>query len=421
MQNFLIFKNKIFRYFFAASLIGVLGEGIFGLTSIVIIMKETNSVMAIGYLLVLTMLPSVFLAPFGGVIIDRMNKSSIAIICNILRFVSIVVLPILIYFGSFSTEVLYISIFFSYIFWYILVPNTESMLKEALDEDQYVQGVSFTQAAWQVGLLSSAVIAGILMEYVGTTETLLIASLTYLIGALLFVKISKVYKIVKDHNVINKFSLKGYMKDIRQGWNYLYQNKTVFYFSLAACIVGPFFSAINILIAPFNYRILSGNEFTLGIIDSAAGIGSLISAGFCLILSRKKEVPFYLVISLIFLGTSTLLFSFSNHYFIAFLLYMLLGVFIGNVKVLSKSLVYKYVEQSYVGRTMSTISMLSLSLAIMTSLVVGYLGEKDIRLAYYLIAFSLLCPIILTILGYRSIGSGSLDMSRDQLKGDITH
>lgn len=79
-SNLSLFKNKSLLFFFFAALFGVLGEGIYGLTVIVMFLEKTESVIEIGKMLVLTLLPSVFLAPFLGVFIDRFNKNKLALL-----------------------------------------------------------------------------------------------------------------------------------------------------------------------------------------------------------------------------------------------------------------------------------------------------------------------------------------------------
>lgn len=398
MNSFYILRNKSFFSFFITSLIAMFGEGIFSLTSIVIVAKDTNSVMSISYMLILTMIPSVFLAPLVGVIIDRFNKVKIAIVCNLARFSFIIMIPLFSYMGISTMTIVYLSIFLSYIVWYILGPTTESMVKEILNENEYVQGTSFTQAAWQVGLLSSAVLAGILLKYLGVNITLLMTSFVYMIGAFLYFKLLRNYE-VKEQNYQENNGVKAYLRDIKNGWFYFSKNKGLLYIGLSACIATPFFSAINILIAPFNFKILNGSEFTLGVIDSAAGIGSFISVAFCLWLANKKGTSYYLILSFLLLGAFTVLFSTSTYYLIAFILYVVIGFFIGNVKVLSKSLVYKYVHESFIGRIITLISMLGLVLGIVVSIIIGYIGERNILHAYYIVGLLLVIPVILTALG----------------------
>ncbi|MGX4608049.1 MFS transporter [Priestia sp. JNUCC 25] len=396
MSNLSILKNKTFLSFFIASLVTMFGEGIFSLAIIVIVSKNTGSVMSIGYMLILTMLPSIFLSPIIGVFIDRFNKAKIALSCNVARLLFIGMVPIFSYLGISSLFVVYTSIFLSYIAWYILSPTAESMIKVMLGKDEYIQGASLTQAAWQVGLLSSAILAGLLLKYFGINMTLLLTSFVYLIGALLYLKLLRVYS-EENHISKGEESYKAYFNEIKVGWKYFSQNKGLLCIGIVACVATPFFSAINILIAPFNSNILKGNEFTLGLIDSAAGVGSFISVAFCLWIATRKGDAYYLILSFFMLGGITVLFSMSTHYLNAFFLYIVIGFFIGNVKVLSKSLVYKYVESMFVGRVMTLISMLGLILGIATSITIGYIGEYSIRQAYYIIGITLLIPILLTI------------------------
>ena len=185
-RNQALYKNKNFIYFFFAALIGVVGEGIFGLTAIVLVLENTDSIVEIAKMQILTLVPSVLLAPFIGVLIDKYDKKKIALACNGLRFITIGIIPLSMYFGHFQVPVFYVSIFISYIIWFILEPAKESILKEILSPEHYGQGISLVQGAWQIGLLSSALIAGVVMKYFGNGETIFVSCLTYLIAGFLF-------------------------------------------------------------------------------------------------------------------------------------------------------------------------------------------------------------------------------------------
>ncbi|MGH8000290.1 MAG: hypothetical protein ACREPR_12880, partial [Brasilonema sp.] len=248
-----------------------------------------------------------------------------------------------------------------------------------------------------------ALLAGTLMNYVGIAVTLAIASCINLLCSLLFLKILSINKSQKNPSVQFNFKLfSNYISDIKQGFFYIFSNKLILYSSLAASLIFPFMQALNVLIAPFNYRLLNGNDLTLGIVDSAIGLGSLISVSFC-VLTPFKKVPLLLVASGLILIVLTVIFPMSNNYLIAFANYALIGIFMGNIKVMSKSLVYEYIETFYVGRTMTAISMLGLILAIIYSMFIGLIGEENISFAYYALATTLLIPIIFTILGHRKL------------------
>lgn len=409
MKYLSVFRNIIFRYLFVTSIIALLGEGMFTFATMVVIMKQTNSVMAIGSMVALTMLPSVFLSPIEGVFIDKANKVKIASICNIFRFFIILILLSFLYYDLFSLKLMNIVVLVYYIFWYFLVPTMDSMLKEALAEDEYIQGVSLTQGAWQVGGLISALLSGTLMNYVGINITLVISGIINLSLGLIFMKIIDLYDFQKPVSKEDKITkINSHFISIKQGFYYIISHKSILYFSLVASVAYPFLQAINVLIVPFNYRMINGNEFSLGVIDSAAGIGGLVSVGLSIFIFKKQNASLYLILSMFLLAVSTLSLIASNSILIAFANYILIGFFAGNFKVLSKSIIYEYVDSLYTGRIMTTISMLSLFLAVIYTLCLGFLGDKDITLAYYTLTVTLVAPMVLAVLGRRAVSSGEL-------------
>lgn len=398
---FSLFSEKNFRYFFAASLIGVLGEGIFGLSSIVLVLSKTDSAFEVGKMFVLTLFPSVILAPFIGVLIDRKDKRKVAMLCNLVRLLAIFIIPVSFYAGFFSISVFSISIFFSYIAWYILEPTKESILKYILDKHHYRQGIALVQGAWQVGLLASAVIAGLVIDWVGVEYSILLAGMTYLPAAIFFLLIELPNQ-HKGEQETSRLSYKKYTADFVAGWSYFIQNRKAKFFVLTTSITLPYFYGINALIAPFNQYILNGNGTTLGIIDSGAGIGSLLSAMLCAFLAARINSQKYLITSILLLGVSTVLFSLTHSVIIAFFTYIMIGFFIGNVKVLSRILVFEFVEEKFIGRVMTTVSMLSLTQAIIMSLFVSYLAERSILLSYLTVSLLLILPLSYTFIGMKA-------------------
>jgi MFS transporter, DHA3 family, macrolide efflux protein len=400
-NNLSLFKNKSFLFFFFAALFGVLGEGIYGLTVIVMVLEKTESVVEIGKLLVLTLLPSVILAPLLGVLIDRYNKIKLAFLCNLLRFVAIVIIPASVAFGFFYVSIFYVSILLSYVIWFVIEPLKESILKGILSPEEYKQGISLVQGAWQLGLLASAIIAGVLMDRLGTNEAIITASLVYILAGFLFVGINtKGDKAASE--IEGKPTLKQYRSELVQGWNYIFQNKKVLYFALATSMVLPFFYSINTLIAPFNYQTLKGDGISLGIIDSGAGFGSLISAILCTLWVRNHAISRMVLVTISLTALSTVLFSLTTSVPFAFIMYLIMGMFIGMVKVLTRLLLFEQVEEKLIGRVMTSVSFVSLTVSIMMSLLIAFIGEVCLTYGYFAISMGLIIPFVLTWKGSKS-------------------
>jgi MFS transporter, DHA3 family, macrolide efflux protein len=72
------------------------------------------------------------------------------------------------------------------------------------------------------------------------------------------------------------------------------------------------------------------------------------------------------------------------------------------VKVLSRILVFEFVEEKFIGRVMTTVSMLSLTQAIIMSLFVSYLAERSILLSYLTVSLLLILPLSYTFIGMKA-------------------
>lgn len=400
MNSLSLLKNRPFAYYFLAALMSVLGEGIFGLAAIVVVLDHTGSTFAIGQMLVLTLLPSVLLTPFIGVVIDKYNRTLIAIICSAGRFGAIVLIPVSDYLGFYTHELFTFSILISYIFWFVLEPTKDSIIKQILTKSELKLGISFVQGAWQIGLLSSAIVAGLLIDLIGYEAAMFVASMTYIVAAFFFGFIKR-YTPVTSKVPEKPNGTNDYMNEFRQGWRYLIENKRALFLVLATSMTLPFFYAINALIAPFNYVVLKGTGTSLGFIDSGAGIGSFISAAFVVFISSKYK--FLLQASIILLSLSLIFFSLTSEIWSSFMMYVLVGFFIGVFRILSRTLLYEMVEEKFIGRVMTAITFQSLTLSIIVSLVISYIAERSILFSYIVTAGFISITIIFVALSHKQV------------------
>jgi MFS transporter, DHA3 family, macrolide efflux protein len=387
-----------FRFLFASSLVSLLGEGLFILTSILLVKGISNNVMALSWMFILTMVPSIVLAPFAGAVIDRFHKGSVAMVCQLARAVLLASLAILLWMEHASLALIYAAIILNDTLYYILVPTTDSLTRELLGEGEYVRGESFMQGAWQVGLLVSSLVAGILFTYFGAPETLLCAAMAYLASSIILWRLRRSSR---ARAPAVQIPTEGWLCEIREGWRYIQGRRSLRYASLAASLSLPIMQALNILIAPFNEELLHGNPMTLGIIDAAIGLGGILSATVCVGLAQRHQLGGMTLTALVLLMISLTAFVSSRSTVLATVTYTAVGTFLGVFKVLSKSIVYRNVETAFVGRTMTFISMVSLIISIPVALLIGHVAERSIPGAYFMLIGFMLAPIILVTLSQR--------------------
>ncbi|CAE6870496.1 hypothetical protein R69746_08544 [Paraburkholderia aspalathi] len=377
---------------------GTVGEGIFGLATIVAVLHLKGSALSIGSMMVLMTLPSILLAPFQGVFLDRFNIRSLAIASNLLRALIILAFAFVVWGRASSLTDLYVAITAYYIVWYFMVPLSETMVARIASKDGLHRGMVVLQGAWQAGALGSAFLAGALLTVMPLHAVLIIvAGLDLMSGAsFLFVTLPTTEHVettgaTLPQNVWHAMGghLRSFRTDLTEGWRYIAADNTILWLVLITATLHPFYQAINTLLGPFNQNVLRGDSMSLGLIEGMAGVGSFVSALLCM---RAKAFPrsfVYLVGSQLLLIGSVAAFLSISSIGVASGLYFLIGLFSGNAKILSKSMLIQITESGYSGRVLSTSSLLALIAGVASALLSGLFALNSIPLAY-LVAISLI-------------------------------
>jgi DHA3 family macrolide efflux protein-like MFS transporter len=388
------------RYFVGISFVMPFAEGMFDLVAILLVSTHGGTPFDLGILQVLTLLPALLLSPLAGSFMDRGGSVRIALIGNAGRLAVCVALLLLSASGRWSYGAFYAVVALYYLFWYTSVASFDALLKTLLAREHNLQGVSITQGIFQAGLLTSALATGVLAARAGLSWTIAAIALLLAICLTGLVKLAAVVRAEAAPVAVSTGA--SHLAELRAGFAYLLRHREVLALGVVGACVPPFFQAVNVLIAPFTFGVLHGSAITLGAIDSAAGIGSFAAAGLCLLAPRDDRRRYlYLIGAVVLLALCVLLFAATRSALSAFVCYAAVGVWIGTVKILSKSLLYDTVDERYVGRVVGTLATLSLVLGIVVSLAVGIVANRDLALAYRGLAGALVLPLAFALLAFR--------------------
>lgn len=388
-------KNRALTALGAATLFGTIGEGIFGLLAIVAVLHARGSALSVSSLLILMTLPSILLAPFQGVFLDRFDIRHLAVASNAMRAAIVLFLAAASWGRELTMNTLYPAITAYYVVWYFMVPLSETLVTRVTDKDGLHSGMVLLQGAWQVGALGSAFVAGVLLNLVPLSLVfILIASLDALSAAcfatmkLEAIPARAAARERSGLGALIRTNVNSFRRDLAEGLAYIRSSKTILALVAVSAAVFPFYQAINTLLGPFNQNVLHGNALSLGMIEGMAGAGSFVSALLCARLTGLDESFRLLMFSESFLALSVAAFALSPSVAVAMALYFMIGLLSGNAKVLSKSMLMRSIDPAYSGRVMSASSFLGLVAGVAASLASGLLAAKLTPLGY-LIAFSL--------------------------------
>jgi len=288
--------------------------------------------------------------PFGGVISDRFSRRKILmttdLVCGLLCLaISFIrndcwMIAALI----FANIVQAIAFGFSR-------PANKAIITEVVEKEEIVTYNAHLELVLQVVSVSSPVFSFLVLQFASLHATLLLDALTFFIA---FVLVAFLPKEEPQFQEKHRLTRKDIFSDIKDGLDYIWHQKDIFFLLLVASGVNFFFAAFEFLL-PFSNRLYGVNGayatiLTLGAIGSI--LGALVANK---IASSMKTLLFLLILA----GGGVFMmglplppyFSFSGNLVCEFF------VTIFDIHVFTQ--VQTKVEDDYLGRVLSTIYTLA--------------------------------------------------------------
>ena len=288
--------------------------------------------------------------PFGGVISDRFSRRKILmttdLVCGLLCLaISFIrndcwMIAALI----FANIVQAIAFGFSR-------PANKAIITEVVEKEEIVTYNAHLELVLQVVSVSSPVFSFLVLQFASLHATLLLDALTFFIA---FVLVAFLPKEEPQFQEKHRLTRKDIFSDIKDGLDYIWHQKDIFFLLLVASGVNFFFAAFEFLL-PFSNRLYGVNGayatiLTLGAIGSI--LGALVANK---IASSMKTLLFLLILAGVGVFTMGLplppYLSFSGNLVCEFF------VTIFDIHVFTQ--VQTKVEDDYLGRVLSTIYTLA--------------------------------------------------------------
>ena len=288
--------------------------------------------------------------PFGGVISDRFSRRKIlmttdlvcGLLCLAISFItndSLMIAALI-----FANIVQAIAFGFSR-------PANKAIITEVVEKEEIVTYNAHLELVLQVVSVCSPVFSFLVLQFASLHMTLLLDALTFFIAFVLVAFLPKEEAKVQEKK---QFTGKDIFSDIKEGVDYIWHQKDIFFLLLVASGVNFFFAAFEFLL-PFSNR-LYGVKGAYATILTLGAIGSILGALVAnKIASRMKTLLFLLIMA----GGGVFMmglplppyFSFSGNLVCEFF------VTIFDIHIFSQ--VQTKVEDDYLGRVLSTIYTLA--------------------------------------------------------------
>ncbi len=216
--------------------------------------------------------PRLLVSPFAGVLVDRWNRKVVMMLSDLAAVSSTVAVLLLFSTGHLQTWHLYMTGAFSGAFGAFQFPAYSAAVTTMVPRKQYSRASGMLSTARFASNIFSPVAAVILLNVVGTTGILTIDVVTFFvaIGTLLLVHVPQ--PLVTEEGRKSKGSL---WKESVYGFRYILERPSLLGLLLIFLVINLIFTFANTVLTPMLLARTGNNTATLGIVQSATGIGGV--------------------------------------------------------------------------------------------------------------------------------------------------
>ena len=361
-------KSKNFKLFFYGQSVSVIGTWLQKTAVSWMVYSITGSVFLLGLATFLSMIPSLFLAPLAGSIIGRYDRHKTMILLQALAMLQAGALALLIYLKIYNINfILALSLFQGIINAFDMTCRQTMMIDIVDNKEDLPNAVALNSTLNNFARIAGPALAGIILHNYGEDICFIGNFLSYIpvLISLLMMKITPHIK------AVDKFKM---LEDFIEGFDYIKKEAEMAKMLLMLTCSSLFVISFNTLMPVFAKDIFSGNAQTFSWFESAAGIGSIISAIYLANLKKSDNMSKIMIAASLLLGFSIIILAYSNSLTIALICMALSGV--GMMAQTSSINIYI--------QTQSAVNMRSRSIS------------------YYLMAYQGMIPVGSLIIGYVS-------------------
>jgi len=363
-------KYRNYKLFFSGQLISLIGTWMQSIAMGWLVYRLTDSAFMLGLIGFVSQIPTFFISPFAGVMLDRWNKHRVIVITQTLAMIQAFILAALVLTHNIQIwQIILLNIFMGTVNGFD-IPARQSFVVEMIeDRSDLSNAIALNSSMFNAARLIGPSIAGIIIALFGEGICFLINGVSY---------IAVIISLLAMHiNYIkHPFNEKRIIKDMKAGfkysWGFIPIRAILLMLALMSLVGMPY----TVLMPVFAREILKGGPHTLGFLVGAIGVGALIGALY--LASRKTVVGLGRIIAsmAVTFGVSLIIFSFSGNLTFSLFMLFLTGAAMMIHNASCNTILQTVTDDNMRGRVMSYYTMAFMGTTPFGSLIVGSLASK---------------------------------------------
>jgi predicted MFS family arabinose efflux permease len=177
----LLRSNNDFRNLFIGQLVSQTGDWFNSVALFTLLLSLTGSGEAVGYVIIIKLLPSFFVGPLAGVVADRFNRKTIMIVSDIVR--GLMVLGFLFVRHPEQVWIVYVIAGLEIAVSTFFEPAKSAAVPNIVSREELVAANALSAASWSVTLALGAALGGVVTDAFGRDTAFIIDSVSFFVSA----------------------------------------------------------------------------------------------------------------------------------------------------------------------------------------------------------------------------------------------
>lgn len=369
LAYFKILKKRNFIFLWLGQIISQFGDR---LTQIALIGYASNvykSSSSLAFIISITIVPSLLFSPISGVYIDRWSKRKTMYVCDFLRGIFILLIPL--YFLKLqSLMFIGILIFLSFSVGRFFIPAKMAFVPQIIEKQDIFLANSLITVTATIAAIFGIGLGGILVDSYGVKNAFAIDATTFFISALAIFFISTKERgkfLVGDILHIGKDAVdtvkKSFMWEFKEGIKYIFALDEARYAFRVFFFLFSYIGGLSTVFMRFIQNTLGSLTKDLGLIAASLGlgifVGSLVYGRVAHKFSVTKVINFSTLFASLFLILFTVSIKVYPYSLYAIFLSFILGLIISPIFVGVNSLIHKKSDSQLLGRIFSGLEFTS--------------------------------------------------------------
>ncbi len=368
-QTFRSLQHRNFQLYFAGQLISVAGTWMQVVAQAWLVYELSHSELMLGIVGFAAAIPSLLVSPWGGVVVDRVNKRNLLIITQSSAMILAFILAVLTFTGLVQV-------------WMIVVlaallglvnafdgPGRQAFVVEMVGREDLPNAIAINSMMFNGARVVGPALGGLLLATVGTAWCFFINGLSFLavIVCLLLMRLTPRTRVLE---------IGSPWTDLKHGLQYVAAHREIFALLMLALIFSVFGISYNTILPAFIDQVLHADATGYGVVNAFIGAGAVVGAFIIARYGDRGQRGRWLVWVDLAFPFVLLAFAYNTSLVLALVLAFGLGVGFMLTFTIINTLLQTNVDDKMRGRVMGLYTLTFFGFAPFGNLAIGIWAEQ---------------------------------------------